>query len=292
VGGIVLSLQVPKAIYEGNSIQTMRAKAAEAEAAAKTGKKLTEQQEKDKTAWAEKLKDMKPDAKKLKEETDNMRGNYLKVLQTRAGVVPLIESTYYYRGGFFDVAGMMLIGMALLKLGFFSAKRSYREYLLTALAGYLIAVPINCYVVYSDIKSNFDPARLVFNSAPYDLERLAVALAHASVVMMIVKAGALQWLTSRLAAVGQMALSNYLLTSIVCTTIFYGYGFGFYGKLQRHQLYYIVLSIWTFQLIVSRIWLAHFRFGPMEWVWRSLTYWHRQPMRLEQPALEVQAAAA
>ena len=282
-GAIVLSLQIPKNIFQALDIQDTRAKASQAEAASIAGKKLTEQQEKDKKAWADKLKDIKPDAKTVKENIDNMSGNYWKVLQTRGGLVPRIESEYYYADGFFDVAGMMLIGMALLKLGFLSARRSYREYAITALIGYLIALPINCYIVYSDVRSNFDPATMAFNSAPYDLERLAVALAHASVVMLIVKAGALRWLTSRLAAVGQMALSNYLFTSLVCTTIFYGYGFGLFGRLQRFQLYYVVASLWIFQLIVSKIWLAHFRFGPMEWVWRSLTYWRKQPMRLEQP---------
>jgi uncharacterized protein len=76
-----------------------------------------------------------------------------------------------------------------------------------------------------------------------------------------------------------MALSNYLLTSILCTFFFNGYGLGYFGKLQRHELYYVVLGMWTINLIISPIWLRHFRFGPAEWVWRSLTYWQQQPMR-------------
>ena len=61
--------------------------------------------------------------------------------------------------------------------------------------------------------------------------------------------------------------------------VFYGFGFGLYGHLARHQLYYVVFSIWAFQLVISPIWLAHYRFGPVEWLWRSLTYGQRQPMR-------------
>ena len=99
--------------------------------------------------------------------------------------------------------------------------------------------------------------------------------------MLICQSGLFAGLQRRLAAVGQMALSNYLFDSIVCTTIFYGYGFDFFGSLYRPLLYAIVLLIWTFQLLVSPIWLDHFRYGPAEWLWRSLTYWRWQPMRVD-----------
>src|SRR5207248_673601 len=134
------------------------------------------------------------------------------------------------------------------------------------------------------IRDKFDPATMALAGYTYDIERFAVAFAHIAVIMILCKAGMLKWFTSRLAAVGQMALTNYLLDSIVCCLIFCGYGFGQFGKLERYQLYYVVAAIWTVEFIGSKIWLAHFRFGPAEWLWRSLTYWKRQPMRLEQPA--------
>ncbi len=77
-----------------------------------------------------------------------------------------------------------------------------------------------------------------------------------------------------------MALTCYLTTSLICAMIFYGYGFGQFAKLQRYKLLYVVFSVWLFLLIASPIWLRHFRFGPMEWDWRSLTYWRKQPMRI------------
>jgi uncharacterized protein len=100
--------------------------------------------------------------------------------------------------------------------------------------------------------------------------------------MMICKAGALRPVTRRLAAVGQMALTNYIMHSVVAATIFCGFGFGLFNTLQRHELYYIVFAIWIFQLIASPIWLKYFQFGPLEWGWRSLTYRARQPMRIRQ----------
>ena len=90
---------------------------------------------------------------------------------------------------------------------------------------------------------------------------------------------------SSLGAAGRMAFSNYIFLSVVTAFLFTGYGFAMYGKLQRYQLYYVVAAIWIFQLIASPIWLRHFRFGPLEWCWRSLTYWKRQPMRLRAPVL-------
>ncbi len=81
-----------------------------------------------------------------------------------------------------------------------------------------------------------------------------------------------------------MAVTNYIGQTVLCALFFYGYGLGFYGRLERHQLFYVVMSVWIIQVIVSPIWLRHFRFGPLEWIWRSLTYQKRQPMRLR-PAL-------
>ena len=78
-----------------------------------------------------------------------------------------------------------------------------------------------------------------------------------------------------------MALSNYLTHSIVCTTLFYGYGFGLFGHINRTGLAAIVVLIWAAQLFYSPIWLKYFRFGPAEWLWRSLTYGRPQPMLVE-----------
>jgi uncharacterized protein len=81
--------------------------------------------------------------------------------------------------------------------------------------------------------------------------------------------------------------------TVVCITLFLGFGFGLFGQLRRHQLYYVVAAIWIFQLVASPIWLRHFQFGPLEWVWRSLTYNRRQPMKLRasEPAPAPQVAA-
>jgi uncharacterized protein len=79
--------------------------------------------------------------------------------------------------------------------------------------------------------------------------------------------------------VGQMAFTNYLTQSLLCGLFFNGIGWAMYGKLERKEVYYVVAVVWIIQIIWSNVWLRYFRFGPLEWCWRSLTYWKRQPMK-------------
>ena len=300
LGALVLAVLVPKNILEGLDMQSPREKAAAADAAAAAGKVLTDEQREAQRNWADKVKEWKPPASEIDKEIADHRAGYWKLFLRRQKNVSRIESTGFYRWGFFDAAGMMLLGMGLLKLGVFSGARSYREYAWVAVVGYVVGVSINSYVAYHNIRNHFEMTSMLFRWTPYsllswcayDVERLAVALAHLAVLMMVCKAGIMRWLTARLAAVGQMALTNYLTHTVVCTTIFNGFGFGLFGKLQRFQIYGVVLAIWVLQLLVSKIWLNHFRFGPVEWLWRSLTYWQKQPMRLKVAAPWVAGAAA
>jgi uncharacterized protein len=111
----------------------------------------------------------------------------------------------------------------------------------------------------------------------YDLGRLAVATGHLGAMLLFCRSGLFGWLRRSLAAVGRMALTNYLTHSLIALVLFVG--FGLFGKLARHELYYIVFAIWAAQLILSPIWLRHFRFGPVEWLWRALTYLKAPPFR-------------
>src|SRR4030095_6396933 len=176
----------------------------------------------------------------------------------------------------------MVIGMAFMKKDVLTAERSWRFYFAMALLGYLLGLPVNALAAWQSIQMNFEPVRLPFIFATYHFGRVAVALAHLAVMMMVVRAGALGWLTRRLAAVGQMAFSNYISHSLICSLVFYGYGLGMFARFERYQLYFVVALIWLFNLVWSPIWLRHFHFGPLAWGWRSLTYWKRQPMRIRE----------
>ncbi len=157
--------------------------------------------------------------------------------------------------------------------------------------GYGIGLPLMVFDGMELIGHGFSADYMLHGGIFYNaFGSLVVALGHVGLLMLIVQSGVLGWLTRRLAAVGRMALSNYLTHSIVCTTLFYGYGFNLFGTINRTGLAAIVLTIWIFQLVVSPIWLKYFRFGPAEWLWRSLTYWRLQPMRVV-PAEEAAVAA-
>ena len=190
---------------------------------------------------------------------------------------------------------MMFIGMGLMKLGVLGGRSSVRAYAWMAIAGYAIGLPLNIYTAYIIIRANFEPVVQTFSAVTYDVGRLSIAFGHLGIIMLLCKTKTMQWLTNSLGAVGQMAFSNYIMHSVVCAFLFTGYGFAMYGRLQRYQVYYVVAAIWIFQMIASPIWLRHFRFGPLEWGWRSLTYWKKQPMRLVEaapPAAEIGGAAS
>ena len=108
------------------------------------------------------------------------------------------------------------------------------------------------------------------NQQTYDLGRIFTTMGHVGMVMLCLKSNFLGFLKRSLAAAGRMALTNYIMHTVIATTIF-GI-FRQYGQWQRYQLYYLVFGIWTFQLILSPIWLRYFNFGPLEWLWRWLTY--------------------
>ena len=119
---------------------------------------------------------------------------------------------------------------------------------------------------------------------PNYIGSLIVGLGHIGLVMLMIKTDFASKLLERFAGVGRMALTNYVMDSVILTTVFYGYGLGLYGSVPRFQQMGFVVAVIALQLIYSSWWLARYRFGPFEWLWRSLTYWQRQPMkRAESP---------
>jgi len=113
----------------------------------------------------------------------------------------------------------------------------------------------------------------------YKIQRLIHSIGIFGLVMLLYKSGLFKWLFALMRPVGQMAFTNYLMQSIMCGIYFYGIGLGNFGKLEYHQLFYVVGTVWVIEIIWSHIWLHYFRFGPFEWAWRSLTYWKIQPIK-------------
>lgn len=169
---------------------------------------------------------------------------------------------------FWDVVLMMMVGMVLYKLRVFDASRTIRTYLTMTLLGFGIGISINVYEVSTTLINDYSIASQF--QWTYHLGRLAMAFGYIGTIMLICKVGVLPRVRSCLAAVGRMALTNYLVQSILCLVFFIL--LGFFGKLRFHELYYVVFVIWAIQLIYSPLWLKRYRYGPAEYLWRRWTY--------------------
>jgi uncharacterized protein len=254
--------------------------AAAAHAVELAHKPLTDDQKKSIDSARKSENDWRYPAKKEQEDIDKHRG-YAKAFG--ADVQHSFKGEAF--GGFplfgGDWLGMMLLGMALYKNGFLSLKRSTRLYALTAAICLTLSWSVTlagCYIAW---KSHFDHVKTMLAvQVPYDIGRIAGALGNAALILLLIRFGVFKWLLARCANVGQMALSNYLLTSITMQTLFVWSPLHWYGYIDYYKVYIVAACMWTFNLTFSTLWLRFFRFGPFEWCWRSLTYWQRQPMRL------------
>ncbi len=250
-----------------------------ARAAREAGKTLTVQQQQILTSWEEVEQTWLPTPENTAQEIATYRDGYAGMLKRRAGTSLMMQTMVFFMFTLWRSLGLMILGMALMKLQIFSALRSYRFYLGWLIGGYAIGLPLVWYGTVRLIAHEFDfIARLCGDNYFNAVGSILVAMAHLSLVMIAVKKGWLQALTQRLAAVGRTALSNYLFQTIICTFIFYGYGLAMFARLDRWALFLIVIGVWIVQLLLSPLWLKRFTFGPAEWLWRSLTYWKRQPM--------------
>lgn len=214
----------------------------------------------------------KRSAEGIAEYNDNMRKGYLDIVTFLAPKNQHSDENWPYRYDLWDVLSMMLIGIALFKLKVLSAEKSYRFYGIMTILGYGVGLTTNYFEINYIMDHNFSLLSYSRTNITYDLGRVGVAIGHIGLIMLFCKLPLLKWLKFGLTAVGKMALTNYVMHSIICMFYFTGVGFGMFGKLQRHELLYVVFLIWIFQLILSPIWLKYFHFGPLEWIWRNLSY--------------------
>jgi uncharacterized protein len=175
--------------------------------------------------------------------------------------------------------------MALMRLGILSGERRSAYYRKVMLIGYGVGIPILLFSSWNLWVHQWEMLWMLrVGMIPNYVGSLFIAFGHIALVMLLVKSGAMRSLMERFAAVGRMAFTNYLLHTIILTTVFYGYGLGLYGQIPRVWQMGFVAAVIGFQLWMSPLWLRHFRFGPAEWLWRSLSYWQLQPMRKNVPA--------
>jgi uncharacterized protein len=177
-----------------------------------------------------------------------------------------------------ETLAYFLLGMAALKSGFLTGGWSDRRYRMTALVGFGIGIPAYSGLAWLLAHDGFSvPAILAFSMAATVPLRPLTVIATASLIILATrKSGAL---TDRIAAAGRAAFTNYLGTSLLMTTLFYGYGAGLFGTMGRAQLWLVVAAMWGLMLLWSKPWLDRFLYGPLEWLWRSLARGELQPIR-------------
>lgn len=241
------------------------------------GRELTKELKEAEQKW-EKMKWEKSPAG-VAEYNDNMRKGYIDVVAYLIPINQHDDEHYPYRYDVWDVLSMMLLGIALFKWNMLSGKKSYVFYGIIMVAGYGIGLSVNYYELRTILDSNFAHTGFSKANITYDLGRISTAMGHVALIMIFCKLPVLSWLKAALAAVGKMALTNYIMHSVIALFLFTGAGFGLFGKLQRHELLYVVFAIWIFQLILSPIWLKHYQFGPLEWGWRNLSYLKKHRLR-------------
>ena len=233
----------------------------------------------DEPQMTEMIASWSPTLNQVEENLAIYRGNWLEQLTHRSLNALFMETFLLIIWGFWRAGGLMLIGMGFFKLGIFNAKRSSRFYLIGAMFGLLFGLGIIITGIGKLETANWSFEYSYFFGTQFNYwGSLFICFAYVCIVTLFCRNGWLKWLQKSLAATGQLALTNYLLQTMVCTTLFYGHGFGWYGYLSRSQLVGFVLVFWVLQMIGAPLWLKKFRFGPFEWLWRSLSYWRLQPM--------------
>ncbi len=223
----------------------------------------------------------RPSREKLEEEVKAYRGSYVDNFKARAKSTWKWHRYPIYVPMLWDMMAMMLIGMALYKIGVLTGEKPDGFCWRMAGWGALTGFTVNGVTMWLKFQHDFHWTRGFFDDIGYEAGRVPMSLCYVALLVLAVRHGWARWLTGRLASVGQMAFSNYISHSLICSVIFYGgFGFGLIGRLDRWQVYSIVFAIWTFNLTWSPWWLKRYHFGPLEWGWRSLTYGKRQPWRI------------
>lgn len=242
--------------------------------------KLSDKQ-KDELGEMTAFKEKTTEKARIKEMNKNLaivRGDYAGFYdyQSARSLRGELHYTYF---GIWDILIFMFLGMAFFKSGILTGQASTKIYWGLFIGGLGIGLVLSYFRLqpYIDHTFNeFDYRKNVLFEF-YEISRVFRSIGIFGLIMLLYKSGWFKWFFALLRPVGQMAFTNYLMQSFLVGLFFYGVGFGMYGKLSRFEMYYVVAATWLLQIVWSHIWLRFFRFGPLEWCWRSLTYWKRQP---------------
>lgn len=179
----------------------------------------------------------------------------------------------------FETLPLMLIGMALFKIGMFSGALDPSGQRKWGWIGIIVGTALTIPIALWAKADGFTYWGTLSAFAGFSMLPRLPAILGLAALLALWGPVAKGWLAERLVAAGRMAFSNYLGTSVLMMLVFHGWAIGLFGALNRPQLYLVVLLAWVVMLAWSKPWLARFRYGPLEWLWRCLTYWKLFPLR-------------
>lgn len=221
-----------------------------------------------------------PSAEAIAQETAAYRGTWLEQLPVRMETAIGMQTFIFFFTFVWHITGLMLIGMALYKTKVLTAERSTTFYKRLTIIGFGLGLILGIIGLIQNYAHNWSCEYSFFIGSQFNfLGSLPMALGYIGLIMLLCKSRFATTLKEWLAPVGRAALTNYLMQSIIATMIFYGHGFGLFGTVGRAEQWLYILGIWVFQIFFSRWWLKRFKFGPLEWLWRSLTYWKVQDIQ-------------
>lgn len=231
-------------------------------------------------AWEGFRSSFYPTAETVAAERAAREGGFLDYLRMNAPQALEMQTFLLLLWGVWRITGAMLLGAALLKLGFLDGRASTRACAMLGVGGLAIGLPLAALGACLTIADHFDIVMLFLRDSQLNYwASLPAALGYTGCIALLVRSGALTGLLSVFADIGRMALTNYLAQTILCLLLFTSLGLNLWNQLSRVELWGCVIAIWLVQAIVSVLWLRRFQFGPAEWLWRSLTYGRLQPLR-------------
>jgi uncharacterized protein len=206
---------------------------------------------------------------------------YVAALASRPGEAFFRLGDLVYQMRFAKVLGMFLVGLWVGRRAIHGNPAAFRPLLRkVARIGFLIGLPLSIARTLVDMAGPDTPAVRFLVESLYCVSTPLLALGYVAVATSWWADGR-QKILAWAAPAGRMALTNYLMQTVLQSLIFYGWGLGLIGRFGLVFVFPVSLAIFVLQIFYSRWWLARFRFGPIEWLWRSLTYGRAQPLRRE-----------
>ncbi len=206
-------------------------------------------------------------------EISGYRGSFSEQMDIRIPAAIMLQTFVFLFEQSWRVMPMMMLGIIMYRTGFISAKKSTTTYTKIFLITFISGLLISGSGLYLSYAHNWEGVWQMNIGKYYNyFASVLMAISYIAVIAIWSKNNGLRWLQRSFIAAGRMAFTNYILTSVICGFIFYGHGFGLFGTFDRLEQLVVVIGVWIVLLTISPLIMRRFKQGPLEWLWRKVTY--------------------